>query len=68
MAQPCTWRAKQFAAFSFNTTSVETDTPIRLYTSRLLTQQGLLPLSLDHLALEMLRIIPFLARGFGDTN
>ena len=52
----------------YNTTSVEIDTPILLYTSRPLTQQGLVPLSLDHLVLEMLRITPFLARGFCDTN
>lgn len=44
--------------------SVETETPIRLYTNRSLTQQGSEPLSLDHLVLEMLRITPFLARGF----
>ena len=50
------------------TNSVETDTPIRLYTNRLLTQQGLVPLSLDHLALKVLRITPFLARGFCDMN
>ena len=50
------------------TNSVETDTPIRLYTNRFLTQQGLAPLSLDHLVLEMLLITPFLARGFCDMN
>lgn len=48
--------------------SVETDTLIRLYTNRPLTQQGSEPLSLDHLVLEMLRITPFLARGFCDMN
>lgn len=48
--------------------SVETDGFVRLYTNRLLTHQRRVTLSDDYLVLEMLRITPFLARGFCDTN